>query len=280
MGELIATLRRKGGEEICRIPLPRTAADVTLARYVSFLAEADKIGSEAHNGMHVMARAVHEFTGAPLDEILLATVGAEWDKTKSLDEGVRTLYGWIVNAVGEYKGKARTGEDFEFEHKGSKFTIPFITQSAISGRDILADVETIEMIEAMESVRNVKEEIEAKGDPDGSFIFTKYLRVIACLCRKDGQRLPIESAAREQAIQDTVHFLTDIDAQTALDVDFFLKSLFQPYGETGGILGFLSRRSLDLAAETKRVSAKHITVPSNIKRRRLSGRAGITSRAR
>ena len=102
MGEVVATLKRKSGEVVCKIPLPRTAADVPLSRYVSFLAEAQKIGDAAHNGMHVMARAVHEFTGTPLEEILLAKVGGEWDETKSLSDGVRTLYGWIAHTIGEY----------------------------------------------------------------------------------------------------------------------------------------------------------------------------------
>jgi len=97
------------------------------------------------------------------------------------------------------------------------------------------------ILEAAEKTAAI--EIEKAGDPNGSLLFSMYLRMLAVLCRKPGEHMPFEDSARETWIQERALHFADIDAQTALNVDFFLSNIFKPY-ENGPLApGSLIRQS-------------------------------------
>lgn len=297
MSEIVATLKKANGEVIAKIPLPRSAADVSLVRYVSFLNEMKKFELEGANPIMIMAQAVSEFTGIELAELLTAKMGEQWSKDRDLDGGIRSLYGWVVNALSNYKGEARSAKDFGFEYKGEsddeaqRFQMPYIVAAELAGgMPVLPEIETGEAIDAFETmrgfnqqikeigdpkgerarrIRQVKEamvkqgdesgdmarelrrleaEIEFEGDPNGNLRFAQYLRLIAILCRKPGERLPANDGDRERWIQGRMLYFQGIDCKTALDVDFFLSGLLMRSKQTHPVIGSLILPLFGLAA--------------------------------
>lgn len=164
--QTIARLKRKDGTLIAEIPLPRTAAEISLAKYVSFLSEMRKFELKSANPIRIMAQAVGEITGVPVADILEAKVGEAWAADKELDGGLRSLYGWCVNALTNYKGQGRTAEDFEFEYKGEKYQIPYIVAAELAGlSDSLPPIDVKQGIEAFEVFRVYEQEVNDVGDP-------------------------------------------------------------------------------------------------------------------
>ncbi|MFK5282066.1 hypothetical protein ACI3PL_21160, partial [Lacticaseibacillus paracasei] len=43
----------------------------------------------------------------------------------------------------------------------------------------------------------IEAETDRAGDPDGSLLYSMFLRTVAILCRKDGEQMPFEDAERE-----------------------------------------------------------------------------------
>lgn len=164
--QIIARLKRKDGSLIAEIPLPRSAAEISLAKYVSFLSEMRKFELENANPVQIMAQAVSEITGVELAGILQAKIGETWAADSQLDGGVRSLYGWCVNAVSNYRGEARSAKNFEFEYKGDKYKIPYIVAAELAGGlPVLPEIETGEAIEAFETMRGFQQQIKDAGDP-------------------------------------------------------------------------------------------------------------------
>jgi len=97
----------------------------------------------------------------------------------------------------------------------------------------------------------IQEETAKRGDPDGSLMFTMYLHLLAVLLRKEGEQMPIGDTERESWILDRVAYFQEVDAQTALNLDFFLLHISMPSDQSPDAIGFLSRQSLKLVSETK-----------------------------
>ena len=162
----VARLKTVKGEVIAEIPLPMSAADVPLSRYVSFLNELKKLELDDQNPMQIMAQAVGEFSGLELGEVLRAKVGEQWKTDAQLDGGIRSLYGWCVNALTNYKGHGRKPDNFTFEYRGETYRIPYIVASELAGGlSMLPEVETGEAIEAYETLRGFRQQIKDAGDP-------------------------------------------------------------------------------------------------------------------
>ena len=225
-----------------------------------------KFELENANPIQIMAQAVSEVSGVDLADILAAKVGEQWSEDQQLDGGIRSFYGWYVNALSNYKGKGRTAQNFGFEYGDEYYRIPYIVAAELAGGlPILPDVETSEAVEAFETIRGFNQqikdagdpkgerrkritqlkeaivkqgdsagdmarelrkleaEIDTDGDPNGNLLFAQYLRMIAILARKEGEKLPTNDGDRERWIQGRMIHLQGIDTATALDVDFFFE---------------------------------------------------------
>lgn len=99
-------------------------------------------------------------------------------------------------------------------------------------------------------------EVERAGDPDGSLSYTFYLQMIAVLCRLPGEQLPFEDSARESWIQNRAYYFQDIDAETALNLDFFLTNTLPFSNQRPVAVGFLRNHSFAVVAATQLKSAK------------------------
>lgn len=89
-------------------------------------------------------------------------------------------------------------------------------------------------------------EIAKLGDPNGSVVYSGYLKLIAILAKKPGEYLPTDDVERDVFINNRIRFFADISAGVALDVDFFLTNTLQAFGNEGTHIGFLTRQSIVL----------------------------------
>jgi len=112
-----------------------------------------------------------------------------------------------------------------------------------------------------EAERRADYEIEKAGDPNGNVLFSRYLRLIAVMCRGESEKLPFDDAERAAWISERSVFFQNIDTQTALDVDFFLSSISSGYVKSRGVVGSLSAFLLSLALTT------HLRNPQPTKKR-------------
>lgn len=167
--EIRATLKTVGGDVLATITLPQSGSDIPLSRYVSFLSEMRKFQLENANPMQIMAQAVSEITGIALSDILLSKVGEQWAEDRELDGGIRSLYGWCVNALSNYKGQSRNAENFTFDYKGETYKIPYLIASEIAGgmQTMNMPFSAGEAIEAWETIRGFSQQIKEAGDPKG-----------------------------------------------------------------------------------------------------------------
>ena len=127
---------------------------------------------------------------------------------------------------------------------------------------------------ALEAEKMVSSEIEKAGDPDGSLMYTYYLKTLAVLTRKAGEVLPFEDSVREVWIQNRASHFQNIDAATALSVDFFLTSTLAFSEEKPGVVGFLKNQCFALVVGTSLKSAKRLRKPSRTVRRSLKKSGG------
>jgi len=118
-----------------------------------------------------------------------------------------------------------------------------------------------------------REQIEIDGDPDGSLMFTYYLKLLSVLTRLDGEKLPADDSTRESWIQNRAAHFQDIDAATALNVDFFLTDISQSYDNGRRVGGFLKSRCFAVVAATRLKNAKRLNGRRNT-RKKFSKRSG------
>lgn len=278
---LKGTLRVKGNERGIVLELPESLSEVPLNRYIDFLTENEAIGNPEENQILAVAKCVGCFLGVDLPQLLRAEVGDVFQKEyKGLDGGLSSLYGYIATLVGQCKPQLRSQESAVFEYKGERFQIPLILQQAIAGDVLLPDVEVVEAIEAAEvqrvtfqSLKGIEVTPETR-DKRGSLFYSMYLRLMATLLRKEGERLPIQEAERERWINDRALFFQEIDAATALDLDFFLRGILTNLEESPQCVGFLSLRSLDLLVAISLKRGRHSPGHKTKMRRSLKKLAG------
>ncbi len=306
-------LKKANGEILLSVNLPDSPKDLPLVNYVSFLNEAAKMQMPSANAALIMARAVAEFTGQPLADVLTAEFGEEWQGSGQAVKGIRGLYGWCIKVIGNWQGAPT--DECEFEFKGHVFHIPEVTTDAIAGH-ILPPLTTNESIEVLETVRIFEGHIEKStsvrecvafllddlskpekdvyekrlrallpgelidvnspenmlsiqskhGDVDGNFSFSRYVRLLAILCRQKGELLPTGESEKRMFIADRMKLFQAIDTRTALDVDFFLLGTLSASGRTLPVIGTLIHPAFVAVVETKRLSAKRTPAPLNIKK--------------
>lgn len=262
------------GREVAAIPLYESLYNVPLSRCIDFLkareafdnAEALKNGEV--NEARVMVKAVGAFFGLELEQM----IGVDAIDAGEVADGVESMYAWIVDLLGTFTGRMRTPEDCTFEYKGDRYTIPVLAIRAMTGLpSIPANLTAGEMIEAYEIKRLAQNRI-GEGDPDGAYMYTYYLQLLAVLARKEGEKLPhSDSECADFIERRTVHF-QEIDAGTALDVDFFLAMQMQPSDKTLTAVGCLSNRVFALVHATRKRGRRNMrrsTRPSGVAKKPL-----------
>jgi hypothetical protein len=136
---------------------------------------------------------------------------------------------------------------------------------------------TTDELNAIDEARRqmYREQVETDGDPDGSLMFTYYLKLLAALTRRDGENLPVEDSTREHWLQSRAAQFQEIDAATALDVDFFLTDISQSYDNGRRVGGFLKSRCFAVVAATRLKSAKRLNGRRNTRKKFSKKSAGV-----
>lgn len=79
-----------------------------------------------------------------------------------------------------------------------------------------------ETIELLEFRKDIKANIEEKGDPQGNLAFTLSLAQMSILLRKKGEELPSQAQERKAFIDHRSKVFADLPYNIVLDVRFFL----------------------------------------------------------
>lgn len=262
-------LEPKGDKVIFTVKLPDHMGEVLLANYVNFLKAMEPL-QEGDNYIPNVVKAVSEFYGVDMETILKARYAG---REAEVIDAISPLYWYTHKLISEYKPDLRTGKDLMFRFRNQQFILKGVTASGQ-----FDDLSVLEAYEGLEAKRLLSEiEDSESGDPDGNYLYTKFLRIIATLCRKKGEPLELNDAKREKFLTDRINFFRNVPASVALDVDFFLSSFSDGSDLSPKIVGSLSRRSLSLVAETRFRKQKPTRKRSNTRKRSLreQGTAGL-----
>lgn len=255
-------LRKPDGTIIAELPAYRSLYEVPLNRYIDFikaeepLHDKERMEAGEVNVARVLAKAVGEFFGVSITDAMQSHYGQIDDLPSG---GLQSLYVWIANLVGTFKARIRTPADCYFDYKGERFTIPIIGIQTLSALPLLPDMETGQMVEAYEIRRIAKRLIDSTKDPEGSGLYSYYLQLLSVLALKEGERLPVGESEIENFINTRALHFAEIDAGTALDVDFFLAGLMRPSEVTGAAVGTLSNHATDLVQRIVRRAGRNKT---------------------
>jgi len=131
-------------------------------------------------------------------------------------------------------------------------------------------------LKAIESAGNemYREKVEADGDPDGSLMFTYYLKLLAALTRRKDETLPVEDSTREHWLQSRATHFQQIDAATVLNVDFFLTNTLQSSKNGLRVGGFLKNLSFAVVVEMLLRSGRHLSGQRHTAKKSLKRSAG------
>jgi hypothetical protein len=140
-----------------------------------------------------------------------------------------------------------------FDFCGQRYNIPLIATKVLASgiSEVLPNLTVIESIEALEANRAF--EMLVEDDETGSQAFAKYLRLLAILCRKDGEALPTDDVERENFILDRANHFGGVDGEVisagaAIDTDFFLTAFSGRLKSSRNVATFLYLQSLTIAA--------------------------------
>lgn len=276
----------KGPDFERTVTLPESLKEVPLNNYVAFLNEAQKPG----NTVKQLAMAVSEFYGIDAQAALQLSV-----------RDVQALFKYAANVTGNFTPTSKADNDCSFEYKGQYFTIPRILPPILAGgADMPTELQAIDAVEVQETIRlneaevkrmmdkfkdgealrkDIKpedfEEVGKAMDRQRDLLFSQYLRLIAILTRRNTEPLPVSDTEREMWITQRAIFFKDIDAATALDVDFFLRGILIAYKKTLQTSGIFLSQTFDLLAAMQpqsRQKRRHIKEQSRTGKRFSSGR--------
>ncbi len=284
------------GHEVITFSIPETLKEIPLKRYIDFLVCSRDIDAQDKNSVATMCRAVSYFLGTPLDTIIKMRLGPiDGDISDAIGPTINALFTHAVKVISAASGNLNDGGTL-IEYDGEQYRMPAITEQILKGEYILEGLTAIEAIEAIEVQRLVSQtkktkaydilkadtgnkksevtpqQIERYGDPSGSLTFTMYLRLLSILFRKEGESLPADDSDREAWLNNRSLLFQGIDAQTALNVDFFLSSIFTASGKTHPAAGFLIRQNFVLAAIISPLNRKR-----TVKRKRTTKRYSSVS---
>ena len=216
----------KIAEDVIHVKAASSLDELQLRNYIVFskkvqpLIKADVEGDDDAlsdvPAAHVVVDAVEAFLGLDPGALYKAKEIYFNEQSQAID----ALFAHCVNVCSQ-RFFDIDNQPETFTYKNEIFEYPFrrsplIAQYAAGRREKMT---VAEFVEASEIARIASQKV--KDDPDGSALYSYYLHLIAILCRKPEEQLPVEHEDMQRFIADRAAFFADIDAQTALVVDFF-----------------------------------------------------------
>lgn len=145
-------------------------------------------------------------------------------------------------------------------------------------RILVPELSSVELIGATDE--QYMDILQKHGDDDGNLAFSRYLYMMAILCRKPGEKLPVKHTEKKAFINSRAAFFEDIDTATALDVDFFLLSTLKSLKKNQQTVGSLILPAFGAVAETKSLNVKRIIDKSSTRKPFTSVLGGARLRRR
>ena len=247
-------IQMTGGLALC---LPETLAEITVEQYCEFLQGADAFtrwqSEAATNDAFVfepgyqlerlqrMANMVADFASTsqhpvPASELFRLPAG-DFEKSLRLtfglgsledfdfDKSEATLYNiWamILKIITDTRFRSDTANGFSFVWKGERYTIKPLRSDAFSGLTLPPDLSVQEAVEVLELRKKADALLTSKKHEAKNIQWELLHRQLAILALKEGEELPVDDLEMEQfASQRAAHFV-GLDAETALQADFFL----------------------------------------------------------
>jgi len=216
----------KIAEDVIHVKAASSLDELPLRNYIVFskkiqpLIKADVDGDDDAlsdvPAAHIVVDAVEAFLGLEPCALYKAKEIHFNERSQSID----ALFAHCVNVCSQ-RFFDIDNQPETFVYKDEVFDFPFrrsplIAQYAAGRHEKMT---VAEFVEASEIARIASQKV--KDDPDGSALYSYYLHLIAVLCRKPDEALPVEHEDMQRFITDRAAFFADIDAQTALVVDFF-----------------------------------------------------------
>lgn len=264
-------LQTETGEDLTYLNLPDNASEVPLNRYIDFTVTYRQIFNDEANAILTMAKAVGDLCGVDLDTLLEAAYGPTYKTDDEMYGSLSEIFGYLANLILSFEGELRNEQNYTFQYKGETWTLPFVRVVALVTGELLPWISAAQAVEALEVIRLTDQHLEKPdGDPEGSYRYSLYLRLLAILASKEGDKMPADSGAMQAFIAERTAHFQDIDTKTALDIDFFLTSILTHLGKTHRIAGSLALPVIGHGAVTQRLRWKRIKGQKSKTRRRLS----------
>ena len=127
----------------------------------------------------------------------------------------------IWAAISTYKPEFT--ELHTFTHNNEKYTCKRRWANIVTQQIEYDQLTTLEGIEALEVLR-ILDTKEGKDDPTGGKRQMSYKRLLAILCRKEGEQLPTNKSKLERFLAQRIVEFKDISYPTAMNVYFWLIS--------------------------------------------------------
>ncbi len=289
--------KNKAGGVAAELEMPGGLDELPLNRYIDFFAHTKR--AMYRNPVQEMAAALAAFCGVDVQEIYGIAADGEGGLRQLYAFALDRMHNWGPAATGANGGMV-------FEHEGQVFEVrdflapqtdmttaeaiealevvrlfgdeidkrATLTEAAIDALASPGDKEKAAALAAaapkgadISGERAIIDLIAAHGDEDGNFAFTRFVKIVAIFARKPGETLPPSEAERAAFIEKRMLAFQGISAKTALEVDFFLQTMFARSGMTPPCIGSLTRPLLEAVAETKLRRGRHIKAASGRKNR-------------
>ena len=183
-----------------------------------------------------------------------------------LDRSEATLFNiWaiIYRVIADTKFKEDAIDRLSFEWKGDRYSVKEMSKDKFSGVILPPDITVQEAVEVLDLRKKADSILSAKKHDPKNVKWELLHRQLALLALKDGESLPEDDLALEQFVSARAAHFLGIDAQTALQVDFFLQ------GRLGLLKATLTAISFSIPPDPNRSRTRKQGVNSN-QRTRLS----------
>lgn len=205
------------------------------------------------------SKCVSSFLGIDINEFYNVDVHSVSDD--SLFTTIDTLYKNITQFVFKIKPNEAVFDEnsrYIYQYKGETYHLDPIIVAGMNGEEAF-DIKLGHYVEIMDRKRvlyNNVSKSEKKSareiDPEGSKQYTMFLTTVAALSQKTTQERPTSPEVFERYVSNQVHYLKDIDIQTAIDIDFFLSVTLSGLKNVRSMNSFLRNLNIDQSNHLKR----------------------------
>ena len=220
----ICTIEIEGQEK--GFKFPEKVNEISLWQYCQYESKYNSMSDEFKNldietldgfqtarYIHNMVELLSCFTDCDLNELMSIPLNTKFKGTKQVINELQTLFFYITKMIAEYQPQKRT----YFKYKGQKFIFPHQTISKLTKQPQNPKLTAGEAILMFQYNHIFQKAKDAQGT------FYKLLGMIAVLCRKDKEKLPISEFELDKFQENRIQFFKGIGMDIGLDIySFFL----------------------------------------------------------